>query len=48
MYYDLFDHIKFEELTPEQKNNLQQKLQERKKQLQEVMGHIDEGLKRLK
>ena len=48
MYYDLLNHIKVEDLKDDEKKNLQQKLQERKKQLQEVIGHIDAGLARLK
>jgi hypothetical protein len=48
MYYDLLNHIKLEDLKDDEKKNLQKKLEERKKQLQEVIGHIDAGLSRLK
>jgi len=48
MYYDLFNHMKLEDLKDDEKKNLQKKLEERKKQLQEVIGHIDAGLSRLK
>ncbi len=46
MIPEALQHIDFNDLTPEQKNALKAKLQERKRQLQDAMRAIDEALQR--
>ena len=47
MYPDLMKHIKFDDVTPAQKKELEETLKRRKQSLEEALQHVNDGLQKL-